>query len=70
MCEDRGLLRILGKEVRRIVQEIIIAEGILLHGVEAIVEKSAILSILLMRAVGCRRVHVDVEGAGHVAWIT
>lgn len=53
MCKGRGLLRILGKEVRRVEQEIVIAEGIVCEGVflgwiEAIVEKGAILSILLM----------------------
>lgn len=70
MCEYRGLFRILGEEVRRVVQEVVIAGGILLHRVEAITEERATLSVWLMGAIGCRRIHLDEEGAGHVDRIT
>lgn len=53
MGEGRGLLWILRKKTRRVEQEIIIGEIIICEGeflgwVKAIVEKGAVLSILLM----------------------
>jgi hypothetical protein len=48
MCEDRGLLRTLGKEVRRIVQELIITDSKIVYGIEWIIVHCAILSVLLM----------------------
>jgi hypothetical protein len=68
MCEDGGLLRILGKEVRRVVQEVVVPEGILLHGVEVMIENCAILSVLLMRAIWCRRIHLARDDL--VTWST
>jgi hypothetical protein len=66
MGEDRGLLRILGKEVGSIVQELVITDSEIVHGVEWIVEHCAILSVLLMRAVWCRRIHAEKGQRGHV----